>query len=200
VEERITFDSDGLKIEGLLHGAASGNAAVITHPHPLYGGDMHNPVVSGIVSSFQGKGYTTLCFNFRGTGGSQGRHDEGIGERNDVIAAIDYLKSTGADRVDLAGYSFGAWVNAHVSCGRGAVERMVMVSPPIGFIEFETVGSIECLELVITGSRDDIAPPGLIEKALPGWNPQACFEVIQGADHFYSGFLGDLTAVLENNL
>lgn len=200
MEERIRFESDGLEIEGLLHRAESDRAAVVTHPHPLYGGDMYNDMVAAIAAAYQGKGFTTLRFNFRGTGGSQGRHDEGIGERNDVGAALDYLRSNGAEQIDLAGYSFGAWVNAHLSCSGLKIERMVMVSPPIGFIAFDEVGSIDCLELVVTGSRDDIAPADMIHKALPGWNPRARFEIIAGADHFYSGFRGDLAAVLEDNL
>ena len=196
MEERITFDSDGLKIEGLLTRADSDKAAVITHPHPLYGGDMHNHVVAGMAEAYQAKGYTTLRFNFRGSGGSQGRHDEGIGERNDVIGAVEYLRSSGARRIDLAGYSFGSWVNAHLNCDEITIERMVMVSPPIGFIEFKEVGAIGCLELVVTGSRDDIAPVGPIQNALPTWNPQASFEIIKGADHFYSGYMTELSAVL----
>lgn len=200
MEERITFDSDGLKIEGLLKTSGSETAAVITHPHPLYGGDMHNHIVAAIAGVYQEKGYTTLRFNFRGTGGSQGRHDEGRGERNDVMGAINYLRSNGASRIDLAGYSFGSWVNAHLTCADAGIDRMVMVSPPIGFIEFKEVGAIDCLELAITGSRDDIAPAGLVQDALPGWNPEARFEVINGADHFYSGYMADLSAILEENL
>ena len=198
MEERITFDSEGLKIEGLLNKSKSEKAAVITHPHPLYGGDMHNYIVAAIAEAYQGKGYTTLCFNFRGTGGSQGQHDQGVGERKDVIGAVNYLRSNGASQIDLAGYSFGSWVNAHLGCEDNGIERMVMVSPPIGFIGFDDVGALECLELVITGSRDDIAPAGLVQNALPGWNPEAHFEVIKGADHFYSGYMSDLSIALKD--
>jgi alpha/beta superfamily hydrolase len=200
MEERITFLSDGLEIEGLLQKSESDRAAVITHPHPVYGGDMHNPVVGAIAGVYQDMGYTTLRFNFRGTGGSRGRHDKGIGERKDVLAAMDYLKAGGARRVDLAGYSFGAWVNAHLSCQSAAITRMVMVSPPIAFIEFADVDAIECLELVVTGSQDDIAPMGPVQNALSGWNPQARLEIIKGADHFYSGYMPELSAVLRENL
>ena len=184
MEERIKFISDGLEIEGLLQSSESDRAAIITHPHPLYGGDMHNPVVAAITGAYQEKAVATLRFNFRGAGASQGRHDKGIGERNDVIAALGYLRECGFKQVDLAGYSFGAWVNAHLSCRSAAIERMVMVSPPIAFIEFADVDSIDCLELVITGSHDDIAPMGPVQNALSGWNPQARLEIIKGADHF----------------
>jgi alpha/beta superfamily hydrolase len=196
METRITFLSDGLRLEGLLDEAAAQGAVVVTHPHPLYGGDMHNPVVAAIAGAYRENGYTTLRFNFRGTGGSEGRHDQGVGERNDAAAAVDYLKAAGAETVEVAGYSFGAWVNAHLGCARAGIDRMVMVSPPIGFIDFGAVGRIECLQLVVTGSRDDIAPPDLIRNALPGWNPRARFEIIGGADHFYGGRLEELKEVL----
>jgi alpha/beta superfamily hydrolase len=200
MEKRIRFDSDGLKIEGLLYRAESTKAAVITHPHPLYGGDMNNPVVAGIAGAYQEKGFTTLRFNFRGTGGSQGCHNKGIGEQNDVRGAIDTLRSAGVEKIDLAGYSFGAWVNAHLSCSGLKIDRMVMVSPPIGLLEFKDIESIGCLALVVTGSRDDIAPVVPIQNALTVWNPLADFEIIDGADHFYSGHMADLSAILENSL
>lgn len=200
MEARITFSADDLQLEGLLHRSESKDAVVVTHPHPLYGGDMHNPVVAAITDAYQEKGFSTLRFNFRGTGGSAGRHDKGIGERNDVIAAMNYLRENGAQRVDLAGYSFGAWVNAHLSCQSDSIERMVMVSPPIAFIEFTEVDKIDCLALVVTGSLDDIAPMGPVQNAIPGWNPQARFEVIKGADHFYGGYMAALSAILKENL
>ena len=196
MEERITFSSGGKDLEGLILKTESDQAAVVTHPHPLYGGDMHNPVVAAIAGAYQGKGYTTLRFNFRGTGYSQGRHDQGRGERNDVIAAIDYLKRMGVKRVDLAGYSFGAWVNAHLKCAESGVERMVMVSPPIGFIEFNEVGTIGCLELVVAGSRDDIAPPDMLKRLITHWNPSARLEIVPGADHFFLGCYEALIARL----
>ena len=200
MEKRITFESDGLEIEGLFSRSESDRAAVVTHPHPLYGGDMHNPVVAAVAAVYQQMGYATLRFNFRGTGGSRGSHDKGIGERRDVAAALEFLKQSGGRRLDLAGYSFGAWVNAHLPCGAAAVERMVMVSPPVGFIEFDEVAGIECLELVVTGSRDDIAPVAAIQGALPDWNPKARLEVIGGADHFYSGRMDELSAALKKHL
>ena len=107
VEEKISFKSDGLQLQGLLHRAGV-NGVVVTHPHPRYGGDMYNPVVATIIQAFQHQGYTTLRFDFRGVGNSQGRYDKGIGEKRDVCRALAYLAQINMDKICLAGYSFGA--------------------------------------------------------------------------------------------
>ena len=187
MEENVFFRSGLLKIEGLLHSAPGKRAAVLTHPHPLYGGDMTNNVVESLALAFRKSGYTTLRFNFRGSGRSEGAFDEGIGEQDDVSAAIEYLREQGKSSVDLAGYSFGAWVNA-MGFGRfEGVDRMIMVSPPVNFLDFSFFGYHEKLALVIAGSHDDIGPPRMIQEMLPVWNPKARFDIIQGADHFYLG-------------
>jgi hypothetical protein len=189
MEESITFVSGSLRIAGMLEKASDTQAAVITHPHPLYGGDMDNSVVLAVRQAYLRKGYSTLRFNFRGTGGSQGRYDNGAGERQDAQAAIACLAGLGMADIDLAGYSFGAWVNAGVSAG---FRRMVMVSPPVAFIDFGPPAPIPRLNLIVTGDRDDIAPARMIAALKASWNPAAAFEVIPGADHFYTGFLKTL--------
>jgi len=194
--EKINFSSEGYSIEGLLEKNSNSRGAVITHPHPLYGGDMHNQVVAAIASAYNKTGCTSLRFNFRGVGGSQGTYGEGIGEQEDVRSAIAYLADLGIGRIDLAGYSFGAWVNAHFSCRQEGIAAMVMVSPPVAFIGFDSIAAIDCLKLIVTGSRDDIAPPNLIEQSYPQWNPDAHLEVIVGADHFYGGYTAQLEALL----
>jgi len=104
----------------------------------------------------------------------------------------------GIKNIDLAGYSFGAWVNALAISKSNFVENMVMVSPPVGFVDFSPVRSIPCLKLVVTGSIDDIAPADQIKTMSPAWNPKAQLEIINGADHFYSGCLGELESVLSS--
>jgi alpha/beta superfamily hydrolase len=194
--KRITFLSETYEIEGLFTQKDEKKGVVVTHPHPLYGGDMYNMVVESIVHVYQMKGYSTLKFNFRGVGRSQGAYDNGIGEQKDVLSALAFLADIGMDRVDLAGYSFGAWVNAHAIHEDNLVEEMIMVSPPVGFMDFKSIGRMNSLKFVVAGNRDAIAPADMIEKMMSTWNPDACFEVIDGADHFYGGYLGQLEAVL----
>jgi len=182
---QVYFTSSGYRLEGRLY-EGSDRAVVITHPHSLYGGNMHNPVVDTIADSFRERGYTTLCFNFRGVGGSQGRYDEGRGEQEDVRQAIAYLHKRGVGPIELSGYSFGAWVNAHFAAQSLPTIRMSMISPPAAFMDFRGIQHLPGLTLVLTGSRDDIAPPEMLQRLMPIWNPTAILEVVPGADHFFA--------------
>ena len=201
--ESVALVSGELRLEGLLDRGSESQGVVITHPHPLYGGDMYNYVVETIASAYREKGYTTLRFNFRGVGASEGHFDNGAGERSDTLAALDHMAGLGLANMDLAGYSFGAWV-----CGMAAqedpaprgVQRLVMVSPPAGSVDPASAKRIDSLKLVVTGSMDDIAPEGRIREILPKWNPDARLEVIDGADHFYSGHIDRLLTTLSANL
>jgi len=197
--KKITFFSEDYEIEGLFNKRDENKGVVVTHPHPLYGGDMYNLVVETIVHVYNIKGYSTLKFNFRGVGKSRGQYDNGLGEQKDVLAALSFLDDMGMKRIDLAGYSFGAWVNAlAVIPGDSVVENMAMVSPPVGFMDFHAISAIKVLRFVITGSRDDIAPADAVKKMLPTWNPDARFEIVEGADHFYGGYLGQLESLLSS--
>jgi uncharacterized protein len=201
MEEKITFPCDPHLLEGYWQAGAANRAVVICHPHPLYGGTMSSPVVETIQTVYGQYGYSTLRFNFRGVGGSRGKYDNGVGEQDDVRAAIAAVKNRGATHISLAGYSFGAWVGAGIIADqRTPVDSMLMVSPPVGHIEFENINTLSCLKLVVTGSRDDIAPVERIRALLPVWNPDAQFEIIDGCDHFYSGQLNRLQSILERYL
>jgi alpha/beta superfamily hydrolase len=196
MEEKVCFRAGDFELEGLFESGRTGRGVVITHPHPLYGGDMHNPVVDAICQAYRIKGVATLRFNFRGTGESDGQHDNGIGEQDDVLAALSFLTESGFQPVDLAGYSFGAWVDALTLQRGGRSENLGMVSPPVAIVEFASIGKLPGLRLVVTGSRDEIAPPEAIRRMLPSWNPSAKFEIIPGADHFYSRHSRQLEDVL----
>ena len=200
METSIVFISDGYEIEGRLAQGDRQIGVVVSHPHPLYGGDMHNNVVAAVCRTYQKIGATTLRFNFRGVGGSQGNYGDGIGEQEDIRAAVAYLADIGTRRIDLAGYSFGGWVNALAVKDGLKVDHMIMVSPPVAFIDFNSLSNLGSLKLIITGNRDEIAPADRVEKLYPAWNPQANFEVIDGADHFYGGYEDKLEAVLANYL
>jgi alpha/beta superfamily hydrolase len=158
---------------------------------------MHNNVVQTIISAYRLKGFTTLRLNFRGVGLSEGTHAQGIGEQEDVRSALAFLSEMGKPSIDLAGYSFGAWVNALGLASFDLVKRAVMVSPPVAVIDFSFLGYSPRIKLVISGSEDDIAPPALIKKMLPKWNPEAELKVIQGIDHFYAGRAGEVASTIK---
>ncbi len=192
-EKRIFFEAAGLKIEGMLADFPGDHGVVISHPHPLYGGSMHNNVVRAVAYAYQEEGYSTLRFNFRGVENSEGDFSNGVGEQEDVKAA---LKAMGKKHMDLVGYSFGAWVNALGLEKFDEAQRVIMVSPPVSFVDFSFLEYSPRIKLVICGTRDEIAEYKRVEKMLPKWNEQALLRVIQGADHFYSGYEEELIDII----
>ena len=204
--DRITFKAGNLTLEGLLTRGDVARAVVVAHPHPLYGGDMENPVVETVADAFASGGYTVLRFNFRGVGRSEGTYGDGEGECDDMAAAVAYLAAGGAETVHVAGYSFGAWVAA-LHHGRRAADpvpgkgagdgALFLVSPPVGFLDFSGVGELPGLKMTVTGTLDDqIAPGAMIRRMMPSWNASADYEEIAGGDHFYSGTLAHLKEII----
>ena len=199
IEERITFSSGDLSLEGLLSRGGSDRGVVISHPHSLYGGEMRNHVVEVIREVFSRKGWTTLRFNFRGVGRSQGEYDEGVGEQEDVRAAVRYLKALGIKEVFLAGYSFGAWVNAQAALDLPEVAGSILVSPPQAMMDFSFLKDDSKTRLVIAGEKDDYGPVEEIIKIVETMNPPPPVKIIPDADHFFSGSTADLAKALESN-
>ena len=200
MESRIIFHSGTLKLEGQINPLSKASGVVITHPHPLYGGTLSSPVVESIAQAYANKGITTLRFNFRGVEESEGLYDEGLGEKDDVLAAISLLKASGIDQIHLAGYSFGAWVNARIASLPPEVSALIMVAPPVALMDYSMVPREPRLTLVLTGSEDEFAPPELIKRHLPGWNPAAAFVVIDEADHFFYGRFRQLEEAIKANI
>jgi len=196
-EEKITFPSGALSLEGLLSRGESDQGVVISHPHPLYGGEMRNQVVGIIQEVLAGKGWTTLRFNFRGVGRSQGEYGEGVGEQEDLRAAVRYLKDLGIKEIYLAGYSFGAWVNAQAALDHPDVAGSILVAPPQAMMDFSFLKDDSKTRLVIAGERDDYGPVEEIMKIVGKMNPSPPVIVISGADHFFSGSTADLVRALE---
>ena len=199
-ERPIFIDSGDLRLEALLDDLPGSKGVVITHPHPLYGGEMHNHVVEAVLEVYRSRGYTTLRFNFRGVGRSQGAHDQGQGEQEDVASALAFMNSLGKKEIDLAGYSFGAWVNARGIEKYHSARRLVMVSPPVTFVGFGFLKAESRIGLVVTGSLDEIADPLQVERLIPGWNPEALLRIIPDADHFYGGKTRELQAAIADFL
>jgi uncharacterized protein len=195
-EKRIIFNSGTLKIEGLLNDVSCDKGVVVTHPHPLYGGDMMNNVVETLCLAYNRGGYTSLRFNFRGVGQSEGVYDNGDGEQEDIEGAIRYLADSGIKEFDLAGYSFGSWVIARGIKRYGKIKQVALVSPPVELFDYSSLCKVEELKLVISGSGDNIADWRSIEKVLPSWNPDVIFKVIEGADHFYWQKTDDLEKII----
>ncbi len=200
MESRITFHTGSLRLEGQINPLSKTCGVVITHPHPLYGGELSNPVVEAIALTYARKGITTLRFNFRGAGQSEGTFDNGNGERQDVLAAINLLRASGMTEIHLAGYSFGAWVNARTGPLPPEVSTLIMVAPPVAFIDYKDVPPQPLLKAVFTGSDDELAPVGLIRRYLAAWNPGARLEIIDDADHFFYGRFRQLEEAMATHI
>ncbi len=200
MESRVTFPVETIVLEGRLEKTEGTKAVIITHPHPLMGGDMGNAVVEKIRQAYMSKGYATLRFNFRGAGQSGGVHDDGKGEVNDVLGARSFLTDRGYTDIELAGYSFGAYVNLAAAFKHAVFSKVVLVSPPVDFMDFGHIGEASSLCLVVSGEHDAYASPSHIKKLLKIWNKNAIFKEIPGADHFYSGTLGALGQCLSEQL
>jgi hypothetical protein len=202
-EEAVWIDAGPWKLEGLYSGRPGRRAVLVTHPHPLYGGNMLNNVVDSVIKAYGRRGHTTLRFNFRGVGKSEGAYSEGIGEQEDVAAALTYLLERGKPRqmeVDLAGYSFGAWVNILGLARFSAARRLILISPPVAFLDFSPLCAISKIELVIVGARDEFAPADQVSRIVHTWNPQARLRVVADADHFYGRATSEIETVLDQYL
>lgn len=178
-ERAISIASGALSLEGMLHEGASTLAAVVLHPHPRYGGDMDNHVVLAICETFAFAGATTLRFNFRGAGRSEGSFDNGRGEADDARAAAALLRAGRPDRrFVLAGYSFGALVAAAVASDV-APAAIVLVSPPVGFAPLAPLPP-GVPALILTGDRDPVSPAEAARRMAAQGRRVA---VVPGADH-----------------
>jgi len=192
METPITFLSGQHILEGLLYRVPGDNGVIITHPHSLYGGNMHNPVVESLQRVYAKNGFSTLRFNFRGVGRSSGEFDNGCGEQHDVLAALDYLTASYLSSFHLVGYSFGARVLAGIESLPESVISQVFVAPPVAFMDFSDITDIRCLKLIVAGENDDIAPPAIIEQQVKKWSQECELKVIGGADHFFGSSLAEL--------
>lgn len=191
-EERIFFTGGSFEIEGLYRSNEGNCGVVVTHPHSLMGGSMMNNVVNALVTTFYRNGFSTLRFNFRGVGRSGGAFDNGVGEQDDVRGALAFLEEKGKGSIVLAGYSFGAWVNAKLFPGLDHLSDVIIVSPPIDFVPFDFSGVKDRCGLIICGDRDQFCPIDDLKRILQDMNCRCRIDIVGGADHFYFGWEQDI--------
>lgn len=185
-------------LEGLLQqhtGHTPAITALVLHPHPLYGGTLHNKVVHRIASTLHQLGAEVLRINFRGVGASAGTHDRGVGELEDARAAWRWLAERHPHaRHWLAGFSFGSWIAARLAASEPGVERVVLVAPSVKVSSFEVLRTCPVPKLVLQGTADEVCPIENLKAEFPTWaDPKSLIE-IEGASHFFDrqlGLLGD---------
>lgn len=185
--ETVTLDAlDGVRLQADLHRvAAPRGAAVIAHPHPLYGGDRRAPIVESLFSGLAQVGFTTLRFDFRGVDGSTGEHDDGDAEQLDVLAAIELLELMDPDvPLWLIGYSFGAVVSLNVVDPR--VAGWIAIAPPLNASGRYLSDTDHRPKRLFVPQHDQYSPPENSAAVTADWRSTSV-ATIPAADHFLGG-------------
>ena len=172
-------------------------AALVCHPHPLYGGTMHNKVVYKAAQALQILGMPALRFNFRGVGHSTGIYDEGRGEMDDVRFALEFLSRRYPGLpVILGGFSFGAYVALRVAAIDDRVQAMIGLGVPARMFEGEYLPGSHKPKLIIQGTKDELAPYPLTAQWFEQVPAPKSLVAVQGADHFFQGHLDEIQAII----
>jgi alpha/beta superfamily hydrolase len=193
------------RLEALLNAGSpdATHAAVICHPHPLYGGTLHNKVVFHAMKALNSSGFPVLRFNFRGTGLSEGEHAHGIGEVEDVRAALDWLEREFTLPIIFAGFSFGAAVGLRAAYSDDYVNALIALGLPAVAIEnrvydFEFLRQCAKPKLFVSGSRDQFGPAGKLEALVNTFADPKKLVRIEAGDHFFEGRLKEMRTAIED--
>ncbi|MGI9247182.1 MAG: alpha/beta hydrolase [Steroidobacteraceae bacterium] len=180
-------------VNPLPEGAAAPAVCVVCHPHPLHGGTMQNKVVHTAARAVQEAGAPTLRFNFRGVEASEGSYDAGVGEVDDALAAVAWMRQRfQCETLWLAGFSFGAAVALQAAV-RGAVPaKLVTIAPPVGRIITDPIPRPDSDWLIVQGDHDELVDAQLVRQWAAGYEPPPRLLVIEGAEHFFHGKLLEL--------
>jgi alpha/beta superfamily hydrolase len=198
------LDGPAGRLEALLNAGAENatHAALVCHPHPLFGGTLHNKVVFHTMKALNSFGFPVLRFNFRGAGLSQGEHDQGNGEAEDVRAALDWLDAEYHLPLLFAGFSFGSAVGMRAACPDARVRAVIGVGTPVVPVAEATeeprIYSLDFLrdcakpKLFVSGARDKFGPKAKLEQLVESAAGPKKLVIIEGADHFFEGRLREL--------
>ncbi len=194
-EERVFIEVDGqVTLEGGLSLPPNpAGGALVLHPHPLYGGSMHNNVVLALVQGAEQAGWAALRINFRGVGRSTGRHEDGRGEQDDVIAAAAWLRRRAPGPLVLMGYSFGSLVGARAAGRVAGLAGGVWVSPPYALGELPPWPGEAGPLLVMTGDADEFGDLARLRPYMEAMGARSTLIVTPGGDHFWWGGVSALT-------
>ncbi len=200
----LHLDGPAGRLEALLNAGTpeAAYAAIVCHPHPVYGGTLHNKVVFHAMKALNSFGFPVLRFNFRGTGLSEGDHDHGNGEVDDVRAALDWLDHEFHQPMIFAGFSFGAAVGLRAACPDSRVKATIGLGLPVAPIDDRTYdfGFLQtCLKpkLFVSGDRDQFGSPAQLNALIASVPEPKKLVLIPGADHFFEGRLREMRETVE---
>lgn len=193
------------RLEALLNLGADNpsHAALVCHPHPVYGGTLHNKVVFHTTKALNSFGFPVLRFNFRGAGLSEGEHGHGEGELDDVRVALDWLEREYRQPIVFAGFSFGAAVGLRAACPDPRVQALISLGTPVAPIddrsyEFDFLAACAKPKLFVSGSRDQFAPKPQLAQMFASISDPKKLVFIEAADHFFEGRLRELRETIES--
>ena len=202
--ESFFLDGEAGRIEALLN-LGLPNApytCVVCHPHPLFGGTMHNKVVFHAMKALNERGFPVLRFNFRGVGASAGEHDYGRGEIADVKTALDYMQERFSLPIVFAGFSFGAAIGLRAAVAHRRVEALAALGIPVNAdgreYTYALLRESKRPKLMLSGGNDEFASVAELEKVFAEAAEPKKLAVIQGADHFFTGRLDEMRTALSD--
>jgi len=169
--------------------------ALVLHPHPQFGGTMNNKIVYELFYMFQKRNFTTLRFNFRGVGRSQGLFENGAGELSDAASALDWLQTYNKDAKIcwIAGISFGAWISMQLLMRRPEVRGFISIAPPANMYDFSFLAPCPASGIIIQGEADEVVTPIAVQKLVDKLRTQKhitiAHDTIPGANHFFANEL-----------
>lgn len=189
----IIFNGPAGRLEGRYSHSKIPNAplGIVLHPNPEHGGTMNNKLTYYLYQAFVDRGFSTLRFNFRGVGRSQGMFDRGEGELSDAASALDWMQNINpnAPYVWVAGFSFGAWIGMQLLMRRPEIHGFISVAPPANLYDFNFLAPCPTEGLIVQGDRDDIVPEPHVEKLVEKIRAQKGiyidYRVVAGANHFF---------------
>ena len=204
----VIFNGPEGRLEGRYNHSNISNApaVILLHPHPQHGGTMNNKVVFSLYQSFVKRGFSTLRFNFRGVGRSQGIYDNGQGELSDAASALDWMQTynPNAQTCWIAGFSFGAWISMQLMMRRPEISGFISIAPPTNIHDFSFLAPCPASGLILHGDKDDVVPLSSVDKFSQKLQKQNTIEidyrVIKGCDHFFQGHLDEMVSHVDDYL
>ena len=204
----VIFNGPDGRLEGRYQHSRRENApiALILHPHPQQGGTMNNRVVFEVYQTFVRRGFSTLRFNFRGVGRSQGEYDEGAGELSDAASALDWLQAANPDASQcwVSGFSFGAWICMQLLMRRPEINSFIALAPPANKYDFAFLAPCPASGLIVHGADDNMVPEESVDtfskKLASQKRITIDYQIVEGANHFFHEKVDELTTRVDSYL
>ena len=200
----LFLDGPAGRLEALVNAGSelATHAALVCHPHPLFGGTLHNKVVFHAMKTLNGFGFPVLRFNFRSAGLSAGSHDQGRGEVEDVRAALEWLDREFHLPMVFAGFSFGAWVGLRACCADPRVAALILLGTPVDVeghaYAYDFLRECSKPKLFVSGARDEFGPLGEVERIVATAAEPKRLVRVPGADHFFAGRLSAVQSAIDD--